>query len=145
MGLRVILLGLVCCSLTGCLGDRTTGLRVQSGERPIFVFSGGGFLQGFIVRDISHSSIPKGEGDRLWVIGSVSELGKHVRHVATIEYGVVPAGYRQTFPEGVNAPKRPPDGGYLAECVTANSICRPVFFSVRAGKVIAADNQPLRR
>jgi hypothetical protein len=145
MRFRVILLGLLCGSLTGCLGDHTTGLKLQSGERPVFAFSGGGFLQGFSFRDISQSSTPTGEENRLWVIKSVSYVGKHVLDVATLEYGVVPAGYRQTFPEGGNAPKRLIDGSYLAECVTADSICRPLFFKVQNGKVMAADNQLLIR
>lgn len=142
MGLRVILLGLVCVSLTGCLGDHTTNLKVQSGEPPVFAISGGGFLQSFSIRDVSRGSASKGQENVLWVIRTTSDLGKHVNAVAAIEYGVVPAGYRQSFPEDGSAPKKLADGSYLAECGTADSICRPVFFRVQGGKVIAADNKP---
>src|SRR5215813_9964447 len=119
---RAVLIGLVCSFLLGCKGDRITGLNVQGGDRPTFVFSGGGWLTGLTVRDVGTSQRPSQGNDVVWEIKpEKSDGARHVADIDMIQYGVVPAGYRQARPANGMAPTLLEGHSYMTMACTTGS------------------------
>lgn len=97
---KALLIGFILSFSQGCKGDCITGLNVQRDAKPIFIFSGGGWLTGFTVRNIGTKGRPAQGDDITWEIKSEKSMdgARHVADIGTIQYGVVPTGYRQVRP-----------------------------------------------
>lgn len=141
MFVRAIFIGLICVFILGCKGDRITGLKVQGGDRPTFVFSGGGWLTKLTVRHTGTSKRPAQGNDVVWEIESEKGVdgAKHVADIGTIQYGVAPAGYRQAHPASGMAPTLLQDHGYMAMAYTIGSSLGRVAFTIQGGKAVAEE------
>jgi hypothetical protein len=130
MFVRTILIALICGFLPACKGDRITGLKVEGGDRPTFVFSGGGWLTGLTVRD---------GNDVVWEIKpEKSDNGaRHVADIGVIQYGAAPASYQQVRPVSGIAPTLLEGRTYLTMAYTTGSSFGRVVFTIQDGKAVA--------
>lgn len=142
MFVKFIILTLLCCSLVGCLGDHHTNIKVEGADRPTFTFSGGGWLSRFTVRDVSGVASTQAKDDLLWEIEAEkgNMEGRHVADIGTIQYGIVPVGYRQIQParDIIAPPLR--ERTYMAFATTVGTVPSRVVFKIDQGKAVLIDD-----
>ena len=85
--------------------QRATRVRMESGNPPVFVLTGSGLLAHLLI-----CRSRREDGDDLdfamWEIEPIGgyKHGRLVEDIGAITYGVVPPGYRQSYPENGAAP-----------------------------------------
>jgi hypothetical protein len=138
---RALLIGFMLSFSQGCKGDRITGLNVQGDAEPTFVFSGGGWLTGFTVRNIGTEGRPAQGDDITWEIKPEKSMdgARHIADIGTIQYGVVPTGYRQVRPVDSLPPQLLEGHIYLTMAYTTGSTWGRVVFRIQSGKAVAEE------
>jgi hypothetical protein len=90
----------------GCL-ERPTKVTLEGENPPTFKLTGSGNLITLTIgiQSQDKSLTPSERVTKLWQLVPIQRDGKSVEDVDGITYGIVPDGYKQTFPrEGVPAP-----------------------------------------
>jgi len=95
-------------AMTNCssLEQHTTRVRLEGGEIPNFILSGGGTLSDFIV--YGPRQRPGGDG-RAYIVWEIQPTknapeGQLLKKIGSIKYGVVPDGYKQIYPKDGSPP-----------------------------------------
>lgn len=127
----------------GCQGERPTKVVIEDGPIPTFRLSGSGNLSSFSVYLVPPSpekmDTPFSQQVPVWQISAQPDPmhGRGVEQVRTLTYGVVPAGYKETFPGNDSAaPSIEPEKTYFYSCDTTDAPPTAGFFMTHDGKVI---------
>lgn len=150
-----ILILLSIAMLVGCEID--TRVRVSRDNPPKFTFSGNGILAQMYVSGpytLDEMKLVVGIGDKVitkeellkikQVIGENRTLwqldpgaGKHVSDLPTIIYGVLPAEFKQVYPENNVKPSPLLEGKYYSVSVPShNANSRMTYFVVKDGNIV---------
>ena len=119
--------------------DYKTTISVTGGENPTFKFSGSGRLIDFAL--IGPRQRP-GNGRNsftIWELKPTSDSaeGEFVGILGPIEYGIVPKGYMQVYPDHDASPPPLRSGEkYLVQAITNNAPWGQIQFEIREGKAI---------
>lgn len=136
--LRVVLLLLITCFLTGC--ERTTQVKLKGGTHPVFDLSGSGEVCSLTVfgpEFMTKAERPRDENFAVWKIEPSGGFnGTWIGKLGSITYGVVPEGYTQAIPkEGTPVPLI--DGQkYLYVVETINAPGASGYFEIRNSKAV---------
>jgi hypothetical protein len=138
---KVMIVGLVCSTLLCCKADRITVLRVEGGSRPTFLFSGGGWLINFRVQNTGSKNQAAKNADVVWEIEAenANDGAKHISQITPLQYGIVPAGYRQILPATGKAPSLLEGQVYLTMAYTSGSSFGRAVFTLQNGKVVTEE------
>src|SRR5262245_17727592 len=98
-----LLLLATACSSTR---DRTTKISLEGGNVPAFVLSGSGLLGDFVVYGKKQRNTGSDRDYATWEIEPISGYlaGKPLDELKSINYGVLPQGYKQVYPENNASP-----------------------------------------
>lgn len=118
---------------------RATHVRLEGGNLPVFDLSGSGTLCHFVI----YGARPTANGDEesffLWEIEPTLGYarGRPVEEVGSVQYGVVPPGYKQIYPANGAAPAPLAKGSkYEYWCDTANAPHARKYFVIRGSRAV---------
>jgi tellurite resistance protein TerC len=118
--------------------QRATRIRMESGNPPVFVLTGSGSLAHLLI-----CRSRREDGDVLdfamWEIEPVGgyQNGRLVEEIGAITYGVVPPGYKQSYPEnGATPPALQPGNKYEYWFDTTNAPHARSYFVIRDARAI---------
>ena len=85
--------------------QRATEVRME-GNPPVFFLTGSGSLAHLLICGSRRQSTGNDHDFNLWEIEPIGgyQRGRRVEDIASIKYGVVPQGYRQSHPDDSNPP-----------------------------------------
>ena len=113
--------------------QRATRVRMESGNPPVFVLTGSGLLAHLLI-----CRSRREDGDDLdfamWEIEPIGgyKHGRLVEDIGAITYGVVPPGYKQSYPEnGAAPPALQPGNKYEYWFDTTNAPHARSYFVIR--------------
>lgn len=140
---RNLLIIIALCFLQSCRGDHTAGLRVEGGESPTFTFAGGGYLDQFIVYDVSDYHLDNG---RIWEFRpeNPKDGSRHILFIGNIQYGILPSGYRQLKPANGTPPRLLEGHTYLTMAYVTGVMPGRVVFTIKQGKVVMDENTRIK-
>src|SRR5262245_39402009 len=138
---KALLIGFILSSSQACKGDCITGLNVEGDAKPSFVVSGCCRLTRFTVRNIGTKGHPAQGDDITWEIKPEKSMdgARHVADIGTIQYGVVPTGYRQVRAVDGLPPQLLEGHIYLTMAYTTGSTWGRVVFEIQSGKAVAEE------
>jgi hypothetical protein len=141
--LSLLFLLLAARLLAGCHTERPTQIKVEGGETPVFVLSGSGKLASFSVYLVPPSpekmDKPFSEQVPVWQITAKPDFlhGRPIEKIQELTYGLIPAGYNESFPENGGLPRTiEPEKAYFFDCNTIDAPTAAGFFRVHDGKAI---------
>ena len=124
---------------SGCQ-ERPTKVTLEGENPPTFKLTGSGSLITLTIGIQSQDkSLPAAKRvTKLWQLGPTTRDGRSVEDVDVITYGIVPDGYKQTFPaEGAPAPLKA--GMYFSYYVeTINAPHASGMFELKNGQAVRA-------
>lgn len=131
--------------LKGCGTERPTRVKIEGGATPVFLLFGSGKLASFAVYLVPPSpgdmDKPFSEQVPVWQITAQPDFlhGRPIEKIQKLEYGLIPAGYKESFPENGGLPRAiEPEKVYFFNCDTIDAPTAAGFFRVHDGKVIPA-------
>ena len=119
--------------------ERRTHVKLEGGERPVFVLSGSGTLGNLVVYGPKQRDIVGDRSNAMWEIlprkGYLE--GRSVEELERITYGIVPQGYKQKYPErSAPPPSLVPGVKYAYWFNTVNAPHARKHFEIRDGKAV---------
>lgn len=123
---------------------RSTHVKVEGGTTPVFVLSGSGNLESFVVYSpdfAEKAESPWDENLALWKIRPNRERlhGTPVEQPGRITYGLVPDGYRQVRPWDGSAPPLTEGQKYFYDVETTNAPGAGGFVEIRNSQAVPTD------
>ena len=131
----LVLAQIVSCAL---MFERPTQVKLEGGERPVFVLSGSGTLEDLVVYGPKQREMFGDRSNALWEILPKKGLKRRgVEELGRITYGIVPAGYKQVYPErSAPPPLLVPGVRYEYWFITVNAPHARKDFEIRDGKAV---------
>jgi hypothetical protein len=119
--------------------DYKTRIHLTGGEKPTFNLSGSGRLVDFVLMGPRQRPGSERNSFVVWELKPIGDPfeAETVGMIGAIEYGAVPRGFEQIFPER-SMPPPPLRSGekYLLQAYTNNAPWGQIAFEIRAGKAI---------
>lgn len=139
--MKCCLATLVLAQIVGCalIFERQTRVKLEGGERPVFVLSGSGTLGDLVVYGPRQRDIVSDRSFALWEIRPVNGYlhGRGIEELGRITYGTVPEGYEQVYPENSGPPPSLVSGvKYQYWFITVNAPHARKDFEIRDGKAV---------
>jgi len=141
--LSALLMGALAAALyLYLLRSYETRISITGGEKPTFHFSGSGELVEFVIMGPrQRPGRPGAERDSfvVWELRPIdaSSVAESVGAIGIIEYGIVPKGYKQIYPEnGAHPPPIQLGEHYLLQAFTNEAPWGQLAFELREGKAI---------
>lgn len=125
-------------AFNGC-GERPTKVRLEGGRQTLFVLSGSGALSFLRVYGPQQRSLGSDLNYVIWEIEPIEGPleGKPVEQLRRIQYGVVPNGYKQKYPEqGAPPPDLEPGQTYEYWLETTDAPRAHGYFEIRDGRAV---------
>jgi hypothetical protein len=137
--LRALAFVLLAWPLTGC--ERSTHVRIEGGNAPVFILSGSGALASFTVHgqeSIEKAEDPFDDKFALWQIQPIEgEMhGAYISQLGSITYGVVPPGYVQIKPQLGQAPALMEGQKYFYEVATTGAPGTAGYLEIRNSRAV---------
>ena len=132
----LVLAQIVSCAL---MFERPTQVKLEGGERPVFVLSGSGTLGDLVVYGPKQRDMFGDRSNAIWeIVAKKGQLnGRGVEDLARISYGIVPEGYKQVYPErSAPPPSLVPGVKYQYWFITVNAPHARKDFEIRDGKAV---------
>jgi len=140
LGNQLLIGAFVVSQLVSCaLSERSTKVKLEGGNPPIFVLSGSGKLSNLIVYGSKQREVA---GDRAFALWEIKPVGGHkaaeaLEDLGQIKYGTVPQNYVQLFPENGSTPPPLIEGKqYEYWFQTLNAPHARAYFEIRDGKAV---------
>jgi len=138
--LIVVMIFMVACSPSN---QNSTHIELEGGEKPTFKLHGGGSLGRFVIYGPRQR---EGDGSAPFTVWEIVPIGgpltgRYLWTLHSIEYGVVPKGYKQIYPENNLSPPLIIENEkyrYRAEIISAPWAVAD--FELINGKVVEVEN-----
>ena len=118
---------------------RATKVRLEGGNPPVFDLSGSGTLCHFVIYGTNLLANGNDENYFLWEFEACDgyDSGRPIEEVGSVQYGIVPKGYKQIFPRN-NAPPAALLKGNKYEywCDTADAPHARKYFIIRGSRAV---------
>jgi TerC family integral membrane protein len=118
---------------------RATKVKLEGGHSPVFDLSGSGSLCHFVIYGVKLTANGDDETFFIWEIEPTHgyKKGRLVEDLGSVQYGVVPAGYKQIYPANGSAPEPLIKGNkYEYWCDTANAPHARKYFVIRGNRAV---------
>ena len=113
-----------------------TRIKVTGGSIPTFGLSGGGTVIDFTIYGPQQRSGTGREAFIVWQLRPVSN-SDNLNEIGEIEYGKIPKGFKQTYPENDAPPPQLKEGeSYMLQILTDGAPMGQVSFEIHDGKAV---------
>jgi hypothetical protein len=113
-----------------------TRINVTGGSIPTFGLSGGGTVVDFTIYGPQQRSGTGREAFIVWQLRPVSNSDS-LNQMGKIEYGKIPKGFKQTYPENDVPPPQLKEGeSYMLQIMTNDAPWGQASFEIRDGKAV---------
>jgi hypothetical protein len=138
--LIVVMSFMIACSESN---QKSTHIDLEGDEKPTFKLHGGGSLDRFVIYGPRQREGGSSVSNTVWeIVPADGQLnGRYLWTLGSIKYGVVPAGYKQIYPENNVSPPLIVEGEtyrYMAQIVSAPWAVAD--FKLINGKVVEVKN-----
>lgn len=142
--IRPIIFSIISISTISCgILWQDTSVTISGGTKPVFIVSGTGTLGALIIYGPKQRDVNSDRSYALWEIQPVKGFmnGERLSKIEKVEYGVVPDGYSQIYPEDAKpAPQLKAGERYEYWFRTVSAKEARAYFEIRDGLAIVVGN-----